>query len=316
MKSFKVIVIGDVMLDRYIIGQHNRQSPEADIPIIDVYNIQDKLGGAGNVANNLKALGSHPILLSAVGEDLAGNKMVKLLEESNIENYLTKDKYRCTTVKTRIVDSKFNQFLRYDEENIESISNTVCSKLIQNLNQLIKEQNIDAIIIQDYNKGLLSIDLITYVQKKCLQSGIKLLVDPKINNFKLLSICDVFKPNFNEISTFLEQLNIEKTPESLIHHLKEKELDYKKLILTLAESGVFYKDDNTSGIIKGKAIEKPDVSGAGDTVIAVLSILILLKFQIRRIAKIVNECGALVCTKKGVSTISMREFQEIINKIA
>jgi bifunctional ADP-heptose synthase (sugar kinase/adenylyltransferase) len=181
---------------------------------------------------------------------------------------------------------------------------------------LIEEKNIYAIIIQDYNKGLLSIDLINYVQKKCLQSNIELLVDPKKNNFKLLSRCDVFKPNFNEIATFLAQLNIEKTQESLIHNLKEKELNYKKLILTLAESGVFYKENDTSGIINGKTIENPDVSGAGDTVIAVLCILHLLKYEISRIAKIVNECGALVCTKKGVSTVSEKELQEIINKIA
>jgi len=314
MKKFKIVVIGDIMLDQYIIGQHNRQSPEADIPIVEVSNVKNKLGGAGNVANNLKSLGVDPILISTIGKDENGKILSKILDRSGIENHLIIDNNRKTTAKTRVVDSDFKQFIRIDDESNHNIDAQICNKVCNVINTIRNNHQIDAFIIQDYNKGLISPELIDYVQKMAISLNIKLLVDPKNENFELLSSCDVFKPNFSEIQRYLGNSNLLKNKESLLKCIDTPKLKAKKIFITLAESGIFYKDDKSSGVVPGHNVEHPDVSGAGDTVISVLAILVLLDLKIHRIAKIVNKCGALVCKKKGISTISSTEFEEILNK--
>lgn len=314
MESYKIVVIGDVMLDKYIIGQNNRNSPEADIPILDVLRIEDKLGGASNVANNLKSMGMHPILFSIIGDDKAGRTISELLSKVKIENHLFINKERKTTAKTRLVDTNYKQFIRYDEEDIEPIFQSFCDSIIESLTKLVKENQISAIIIQDYNKGLCSKELVNKIQMICQTNKIKLLVDPKQDNFQDLSRCDVFKPNFNEIKSFLKKPKLEKDSESIMKNLIDHRLSSKRLFITLAESGVFYKDEKQFGIIPGIKIQNPDVSGAGDSVISVLAILEILDYNIKITAKIINQCGALVCQKQGVSTISQSELLKIINK--
>jgi len=304
------------MLDRYIIGNHNRQSPEADIPIIDVNKIENKLGGAANVAYNLKSIGCIPILISIIGSDQNGEYLIKQSNKASIESHFIIDKERQTTVKTRIVDESFRQYIRYDEENQNYIDKVTYLKVADKLAETVKNQEIDALIIQDYNKGLLNESLIKLIQNLCASEGIKLLVDPKFKNFKLLSKCDIFKPNFSEICSYLGVKNLKKESKSLIAALSYAELNTEKIFVTLAEFGVFYKEGTEYGHIKGLNIENPDVSGAGDTVIAVLSVLTLMDLDIRTIAQTINACGALVCQREGISVIRQAEFIDILAKYA
>lgn len=314
MKKFNVIIIGDIMLDRYIVGENSRRSPEADVPIINIDHQFDALGGASNVANNLLALDVNPFLVGVIGNDEAGERVKNLTQKALLPNKLIKDSSRCTTLKTRIVDKHFNQFIRFDQECIDDIESDIETQIIKSIDILISERNIDAIIIQDYNKGIITKKIIAHIQDKCNENKIKLLVDPKKSHFKLLSHCDIFKPNLKEICSFFEVEEKEDVQCQIQTLLSENTFNTGNLFITLADKGIYYKDNEQEGIIKGHKLISADVSGAGDTVISVLTVLLLLKYDIKIMAQIANSCGAAVCNKKGISTINRAELNEIIKK--
>ena len=305
VKKLKVIVVGDAMLDSYRIGKINRQSPEADVPIVDVIENSTKLGGAGNVILNLKQLGVTPILCSVLGDDESGREIIKELEKNNLETSgIIIDPSRKTTVKERIIVQE-KHVLRIDEEINQNLDGKIRSKLIAKINEMIK--NSDILIFQDYDKGVIDsvlIDRITSDKK------IFISVDPKYKNFTNYKNINFFKPNLNEITKSLKinNPNFENLESIGKKFMKKNSID--DLMITLSEKGIIIlskKEVTKHDIFNSKIV---DVSGAGDTIISLASILFYLKLPQKFIGEICNIAGGIVCNYSGVKAIDNKELME------
>lgn len=293
------------MLDRYIICDNLGRSPEADIPLLKQLNTEDRLGGAANVCHNLISLGLDVNLLAVCGEDDEGKIIKSLLDKLAINHSIITDLKRPTSLKSRTVDKDFKQFLRLDRESCEDVTSDIEIKILTHLKMLFSGQVFDAVVIQDYNKGLLTETIIRSIQMKCKETQIPLFVDPKKNHFELLSQCDYFKPNLKELSTWAEK-SIFPNEEDLNQVISSSCLaKTKNIVITLAEKGLFYYGSaGNSGIVPGHKIAEADVSGAGDTVLSALVFAVLKDLNIKEIAQFANDKGAEVCRKPGVSTVS------------
>ena len=304
----KVLIVGDVMLDRYVIADDIRKSPEANIPLVYNYHFDDRLGGAGNVAINLKGLEIEPVLFGLSGDDEYAQILESLCQIHGLQHYFLTDSNRPTTLKARIVDAEFNQMFRMDREQTNDMDSNVEDSVISALESLIEGFTFDAIIIQDYNKGLLTESVIKFLQEKSSALTIPLLVDPKHNNFRILTHCSLFKPNLKELSTAVGY-SITPDSASIRDALDKLECPQNTIFMvTLAEHGIFYSRNTSFGIIPGMIIEKPDVSGAGDTVLAVLTYGLINDFDTEEMANLGNLAGSLVCQKPGIQAISLHEL--------
>ncbi len=300
------------MIDRYIIGKEIGVSPEADVPLLKRTNTEDRLGGAANVCVNLIGLDLQPILIASCGADYKGSILQELCTFHGIESYFEIIENRTTTLKTRIVDDSFNQFLRFDEEETKDLNEEQIESLTKKINQLIEQDNIHAILIQDYNKGLITESLIVTIQEISKRLNIPLIVDPKHNHFLELSKCTIFKPNLKELSFALGR-TIEAEANSIRNAIEELQLSQDSItIVTLAEKGIFWKFRDETGIIKGIPVDTADVSGAGDTVLSILTFGTLRNLSIHKIAEIANRSGAIVCGKPGVSQIRIDEIRAFL----
>lgn len=300
------------MLDSYLFGNVERISPEAPVPIVDVTVKQEKIGGAANVAANIKNLGGTPILCSVIGNDQKGEVLLSLLKNLKIDTtYIHKSNNRITTNKTRIIGNN-HQILRIDEE-IQTELGIDQNNFILTLNEIFENNKIDLVIFQDYDKGVLNETIISLVTIKAQSLNIPILVDPKVKNFSHYKDIKLFKPNFKE---FKEGLNISHVTNRLETLKNGSKLLHKKgieiILVTLSENGIFisYKKDKKiiSKVIPPKAtIDVIDVSGAGDSVAAVTAML-LDDIDIEEIVNIANLAGGLVCEEVGVVTINKKEL--------
>jgi len=310
-KSKKILIVGDIMIDSYRWGHVERQSPEAPVPIVNLDKKEDRLGGAGNVALNIKALGATPILCSVIGKDFSGNKLLELLRQEKIcTDGIFIDETRKTTTKTRIINNN-NQIVRIDDEDLFDIVNE------QNLLDLIysKINQVDIIILQDYNKGVLTEKIIKNIINKANQKNIAVIVDPKKKNFKKFKNCTLFKPNLKET---IEGLNIKKIND--INDVKKAAKKLREIIkcdivlITLSENGICVDYNNKFGHTKAIKRKIVDISGAGDTVLAVASLCYSINMNCDNLSKICNISGGLVCEKVGVVTINKKELIKEVNK--
>jgi len=313
----KILIIGDVMLDSYLFGNVERISPEAPVPIVDVIVKQDKLGGAANVASNIKNLGGTPIICSIIGRDQKGEIFINLLRKQKIEtNYILQSDNRITTSKTRIIGNN-HQMLRIDEE-IKSDLGKDQKDFILTINKIFEIEEINCILFQDYDKGIINEDVINRVTHKANSLKIPIIVDPKKNNFSLYKNVTLFKPNFKE---FKEGINLTDSNRKELLETGAKILHKKGIeivFVTLSENGIFlsYKKDKKiiSKIIPGTAIDIVDVSGAGDSVASVASML-LNDINIEEIAKIANLAGGMACEEIGVVPIDKDKLLERYGEI-
>ena len=309
-ESKKILIVGDIMIDSYRWGHVERQSPEAPVPIVNLEKKEDRLGGAGNVALNIKALGAKPILCSVIGEDYSGNKLLELLRQENLcTNGIIIDRTRKTTTKTRIINNS-EQIVRIDDEDLFDIKNE------QNLLDLIysKLDQIDVVILQDYNKGVLTENIITNIIKKANQKNIPTIVDPKKKNFKKYKNCTLFKPNLKET---VEGLNFKIDDLNDIIQAAKRLREVIKchiVLITLSEYGICIYHNNK--FVHTKAIQRNiiDISGAGDTVLAVASLCYSTNMNYDDLSKICNISGGLVCEKVGVVTINKKELIKEVKK--
>jgi len=304
LKSYKVLIVGDIMLDRYLYGNISRISPEAPVPILEKVNIENKPGGAANVALNIKSLGSTPILLSVIGNDEDGSKLLDQLKENKIStDYIFTDHDKLTTVKTRIM-SDGQHILRIDEENIADISEKSKNELLRLFDLIIENEKIDAVIFQDYDKGLLSDEIISKLIKKSVDKKLFISVDPKFNNFFSYKNVDLFKPNLKEVGA---ALNLSISPQledlNVITKKLQTKLNFKHLYITLGSKGIYHSDGNNSKIVPTKLQAVVDVSGAGDVVLSVSTLFFLEKTSPIEVAYISNIAGGLACGKVGVATV-------------
>jgi len=302
------------MLDTYIIGEHHRQSPEADCPVLNVTKTEHRLGGAADVALNLLHLEQNPILIGVISQDENGEILKTCCQEENINYHFFVDSDRPTTCKKRFVDADYKQFLRTDTEESKDISSSLESEMISHLDKIDVAQ-IDLILIQDYNKGVLTPNVIAKIQSMSLENDIKLCVDPKHSNFTLLSKCTLFKPNLKELERHLQK-EIAADKNELDQALNTSDLTHNNCtVVTLSENGIYYKFQEESGLIEGQKIRNADVSGAGDTVISILAISLISEMELKNMIILANSCGAFVCQMKGISTIKMPDLQTIADNL-
>ncbi len=305
----KVLVIGDVMLDTYLYGQTNRISPEAPVPVVEITREEHHPGGAANVAINLISLGAKVTLCGLVGDDHEGRVLREQLEEAGVAcHYLAKNKHRPTTHKNRIV-SRNQQMLRFDREQKDELSGIEATQLQQAVLTAIAEQP-QVVVLQDYNKGVLFADMIAAIMLECRKRKIPVAVDPKKHNFFAYQGASLFKPNLKEIREALTTNIDPRQPETLRVAAQEllQQLGAKQVMITLSEHGVFVADDKECIKTNAHIRNIADVSGAGDTVIAVAALCLGNHVSLGESAHLANLAGGLVCEKPGVAAISKDEL--------
>lgn len=312
LKEFKnknILVLGDIMLDHYIWGKVDRISPEAPVPVLDVQKEEYRLGGAANVALNLKALGADAILCGVIGNDIPGGRIIDLLCKKDLTpGGIVINSKRATTLKTRIGAST-QQIVRIDYENRLEISSNLEKQVMKKLNKLIIDA--DAIIIEDYNKGLLTETLIDYAIKLAHDSHIPVAVDPKQKNFFNYKNADVFKPNYSEMQKNLGLIFESETEFDKQAWLLKSKIKCKNLVITRGEKGLYiFSQDNKVHHIPTFAREVYDVSGAGDTVISTLTLALCAGCDIETAAVIANHAAGVVCGKMGTATATIKEIRQ------
>lgn len=309
--KLNVLVIGDVMLDHYMIGNVSRISPEAPVPVVNITDKQFRLGGAANVLANLQVMGANPVICSVVGDDIYGSVFINLLEKSGLSTAgLIQADDRKTTVKTRVIGNN-HQLLRIDEEQDDSIDKGLETLVLNRINEIISGQKIEVIIFEDYDKGLLNESIIKKVIALANKKGIPTAVDPKKRNFTAYKGCTLFKPNLKELK---EGLKIDINPKSLksVSEASQKAINSLKcenLFLTLSENGVFLKNNKQEIAIPAHIRNIADVSGAGDTVISIASLCLAAKTSMHLLAELSNMAGGLVCESVGVVPINKQQLQ-------
>ena len=316
--NLKVLIIGDVMVDAYFWGNVDRISPEAPVPIVEVEKKEKRLGGAANVALNVQALGAEPILCSVIGDDSDSNDFMSLLEKRNLSDKgIIKDGNRLTTVKTRVIGNN-HQMMRIDSETREELNAEQTEQLVQNISGLLDSQNIDVIIFEDYDKGVITESLISKVVELARKHNIPTTVDPKKRNFLDYKGVTLFKPNLKELK---EGLNIElkngdvKAIDKAVSELSAH-LNNDITFITLSEYGVYINDKDNYHHIPAHVRDIADVSGAGDTVISVASLCLALGQHPKIIAEIANLAGGLVCEKVGVVPVDKDQlYSESISNL-
>ncbi|MBO7225747.1 MAG: hypothetical protein J6V35_07540 [Bacteroidales bacterium] len=312
--SLNILIIGDVMIDAYWWGGVNRISPEAPVPVCAVNDKESRLGGAANVALNIAAMGANPILCSVVGEDYQGHQLCELMKKQNMDtNGIVFSSNRPTTVKTRIIGNK-TQMLRIDEETDANISLSEEKIFLDKIESIINTEKINAIIFQDYDKGVITEGVITKIIEIAKRKNIPVTVDPKKRNFTAYKNVDLFKPNLKELKEGLkiDFDNVDKdvlVEASLLLHYKQK---IDKVFITLSERGVFMMDftkkEAEITMLPACLRKISDVSGAGDTVISLATLCLALGLDSQTIANVSNFAGGLVCESVGVVPIDKNKL--------
>ncbi len=308
--QLKVAVIGDVMLDTYWWGKVDRISPEAPVPVVAVSKKEQRIGGAGNVALNLQSLGASVSVLSVLGKDDDGEQLTKLFSDNNINTkYLVHSEKRITTNKIRII-SRNQHMMRLDAELTSDISAADEDRLLYAFEEFIAAESPDVVVLEDYNKGVLTENCIAKIIRLCKHNNIITAVDPKRKNFFTYKGVDIFKPNLKEVKEGLNILSDEVSVNSLkdIHLQLQEKLHHKISFITLSEKGVFYNDDKTADLIPTHIRNVADVSGAGDTVIAVASLVYAATRDVHLMADIANIAGGLVCEEVGTVAIDKQKL--------
>ncbi|MCW3121683.1 MAG: carbohydrate kinase [Flavipsychrobacter sp.] len=312
MDGLHVVVVGDVMLDNYWWGNVDRISPEAPVPIVSLHRRESRLGGAANVALNCKALGAKVTLASVIGDDSEGASLIKLANDAGIDTSLiTQSWRRPTTTKTRIL-SRNQQMMRIDDEVTDELYPDEEHPFIDVVLKYLQRVKPDALIFEDYNKGLLKENVIQRIAAHCKEIGIVTAVDPKHKNFLAYKDVTIFKPNLKEVREGLN-MPIENTDEKELNEVHSKlnaVLHHEVTFITLSEKGVFYNNGFASSIIPSRIRNIADVSGAGDTVIATAALVYTLTKDPDLMAEISNLAGGLVCEEVGVVSIKKDKLRK------
>ncbi|CAO80273.1 Carbohydrate kinase, PfkB [Candidatus Cloacimonas acidaminovorans str. Evry] len=315
LKSFqnrRIIVLGDIMLDEYLWGKVQRISPEAPVPIIEVNSTDYRLGGAANVAMNLSVLNAKVDLVGVCGKDTQAEIIVQQLKkrEMPVEGIFF-DPSRPTTLKTRI-GSVSQQIVRLDREEVAEIDNSIQKEIFNYLVKIIPL--CDALLIEDYNKGLLSFNLITDVLQLALKHKKMVAVDPKYSNFSSYGGVEIFKPNYRELESYMgrkltDQDDFERSTEEL-----RQRMSIKHLVVTKGSEGMYlFSENKPVNHLPSFAREVFDVSGAGDTVISALTLAYLYDRNIETAALIANHSAAVAVAKKGTASVSIEEIWDSFN---
>ena len=311
-QQIKVGVIGDLMLDTYLWGHVERISPEAPVPVVALEHREYRIGGAGNVALNLASLGARVSVLSLIGKDMDGTMLTGLLKEKGIETgrLLTSDD-RITTNKARVM-GRNQQMLRLDSETTKDLGTTEEDALLTEVQRYIETERPQVMIFEDYNKGVLTQRVIREAVALCRRSDVITAVDPKRKNFFAYEGVTIFKPNLKEVREGLNLL-VEEVRLPVLQQMHEQlaeRLKHEISFVTLSEKGVFVQRGPEAAHIPSHLRNIADVSGAGDTVIAVASLVYAATRDVRLMAEVANIAGGLVCEEVGTAAIAKTRLLE------
>lgn len=302
-KQKRVAVVGDLMLDRYFWGSVARISPEAPVPVVEIESESARLGGAANVANNIRSLGGEPILIGVIGNDNSASLLRDLMIESAFTTAgLVVDANRPTTVKTRII-AHSQHVVRIDREARDEISYTLQHRILEVLRQNI--HSVDAIIIEDYNKGVVVKSLIKQIVNLANEHRKVITADPKFNNFFEYCGVTVFKPNSKEVEAVMGMRIVDDAAVEEAGRAIMDRLQAKNILLTRGEKGMtLFEQAGTITHVPAKTRKVADVSGAGDTVISTLTVALASGANVREATSLANYAGGVVCGEVGIVPIA------------
>jgi rfaE bifunctional protein kinase chain/domain len=308
-KRPNILVIGDLMIDQYIVGEATRLSPEAPVPVVNVQNETTTLGGAANVAQNLISLGTQVTLGGLVGNDISGKELTQILEQEGIDTCgIVTDSNRPTTVKTRVIAGS-HQLVRVDREVTDPVAVDLEDVMLNQLAGCIDEADI--VLFSDYNKGLFSPTLTQKLIKAINEKGKKIIVDPKGLNYLKYKDAYIIKPNRKELT---QAANVEKIKS--LDDLQQAakiiidQTNAEYLIVTLSEEGMAIVSPITYKLLPVKATEVFDVTGAGDTVLAVMAYFIASGLSVEEASELANYAAAIVIRRVGSATTTLDEIIE------
>ena len=307
--QLNALVVGDVMLDTYLFGHVSRMSPEAPVPIVNVSDSESRLGGAANVALNLKSLGASVTICSVIGKDAAGKKLLQLLKKKKLSSTSILLSDRITTEKTRVFNNN-KQTLRYDSEIESDLSPVDEKRLLNKIEKAIASGKYHVVIFQDYNKGVLTKKVIATTIALCKKKNIPVAVDPKKRNFFEYREVTLFKPNLREVNDALKT-HVNKSSSTDLNNTAQqlhKKLKHQITLLTLSESGIFVSNHNESALTPASERNIADVSGAGDTVISVAALCLAAGVDFKTMSKLANIAGGVVCAEVGVAPVDKKKF--------
>lgn len=297
----RLLIVGDVMLDRYWFGDTNRISPEAPVPIVQVGKIDERLGGAANVARNVAALGAKTTLLGVVGDDESGKRVSELLQSSGVDSQLEIDSKVPTIVKLRVI-ARQQQLIRLDFE--EPPSEVALAHKLERYEKLVGDA--DVVILSDYGKGALGQVALMIAQARAQKK--KILVDPKGDDYDKYRGATILTPNRSELRQVVGQWANEEDLTRRAQELR-RSLDLEALLLTRSEEGMSLYTEAGVSHVKAQAREVFDVSGAGDTVIATLAVAMAAQWPLEKAMALANRAGGIVVGKLGTATVTSEELQ-------
>jgi D-beta-D-heptose 7-phosphate kinase/D-beta-D-heptose 1-phosphate adenosyltransferase len=306
-----ILVIGDLMIDHYIIGSASRLSPEAPVPIVNVKNESITLGGAGNVVQNLVTLGAQVTVAGLIGNDTSGTQIIEILTSEGVETHtIITDETRPTTVKTRVLAGS-HQLVRIDRETTDAVSDRIADELMNHLKGYMEKA--DMIVLSDYNKGLFSPALTQRLIIEANNHGKKVIIDPKGLNYEKYKGAYIIKPNRKELAEAAKTEKINSI-ESLQHAAKTifEQTGTAYLVVTLSEEGMVILSEASYKLLPVKATEVFDVTGAGDTVLATMAYFIAAGLTIEEACDLANHAAAIVIRQVGSATTTI---DEIINNM-
>lgn len=311
----RIVVLGDLIIDQYIWGKVNRISPEAPIPVVEVVRENFSLGGAANVASNLNALGASVEICGVVGDDSYGGMLLGMLKEKGIDTRLVvKDPDRPTILKTRIIAHK-QQVVRVDREDTRSLEGEGLARMKEHMQETIP--NVDAVILEDYGKGVIQEGLLREIIPMARGLGKIVTVDPKRDHFSFYKGVTAITPNRLEAE---EATGVHISDEKGLHEagarLMEK-LQCEAVLITMGDEGMcLFKEGEPPLRIPARAREVYDVSGAGDTVIAVFTSALVAGATFRQAAMLSNVAGGLVVEKLGTAVVTREEIRARMEQFA
>lgn len=301
----KIAVFGDVMLDHYLEGDADRISPEAPVQVIEIQNERYILGGAGNVVNNLVVFGADVSLFSVIGDDKNGDRILKMFKDIGVDTSgVIKDENRQTSIKSRIL-SRHQQIIRFDRENRDEISQDIEIQILERFQKYI--ENFNVILISDYGKGFISNSLSQKIVEIAKKRGVKVLIDPKGEDYSKYRGAYLIKPNRKEAFEAIKgEKSIDRVGVELIHRF-----NFEKVVITLSENGVkLFHKNGTVDSFPTKARDVFDVTGAGDTVLSALAVGVSSGISLEEAIQFANLSAAIVIGKVGTSTVSLDEVVE------
>ena len=308
-----ILVIGDLMIDHYIIGGATRLSPEAPVPIVNVKKETYTLGGAGNVVQNLVSLGAKVTVAGVIGDDASASQVIDILTEEGVETHtIIKDGSRPTTVKTRVLAGS-HQLVRVDREVTDAVSLAIEDELIDKLATYIKQA--DMVVLSDYNKGLFSPSLTQKIIIEANKHGKKVVIDPKGLNYEKYKGAFIIKPNRKELAEAAKTEKINSL-ESLQQAAKVifEQTGTEYIVVTLSEEGMVILSELTHKLLPVKATQVFDVTGAGDTVLATMAYFIAAGLSVEEACELANHAAAIVIRQVGSATTTIDEIVKDMEK--